>query len=242
MRAVRIRYERAGLLCGYVRRLLHCGRVASPSLTYDMRACDLDVVATLVGEHHGYGSMGATKTYAWAVYEDDRVVAAYAWQPPPVGAAKSVCPEAPGGVLALSRMVAVPRDQRKLRHVSTPLRRQMRVLIDRGRWPVLVTYSDEGQGHTGHVYKCSGWEKTTKAVRSFWLNAEGKRASSYANGKHGSRDLTFGGETTIQRWEHWVCSRGQAAKHMTDAGWRRIPIWGKVWKSGNQAYRWEQRC
>lgn len=34
--------------------------------------------------------------------------------------------------------------------VSKPLRRQMRVEIDRGRWPVLITYSDEGQGHTGH--------------------------------------------------------------------------------------------
>jgi len=79
------------------------------------------------------------------------VVAAYAWQPPPPGASRAVCPEAPEGVLALSRMVAVPRDERRLQHVSTPLRRQMRVLIDRGRWPVLVTYSDEGQGHTGNA-------------------------------------------------------------------------------------------
>lgn len=209
-------------------------------LTYDIRECSLEVVARLVGEHHGYGSMGATKTYAWAVYEDDRPVAAYAWQPPPVGAAKSVCLEAPGGVLALSRMVAVPRTERRLHHVSVPLRRQMRVLIDRGRWPCLVTYSDEGQGHTGHVYKCSGWEKTSRAERRFWLNAEGQRASSYANGKHGGRELTLGGTTVIQRWEHWACPRGEAARWMAAHGWCRVPVPGRVWKSGNPAFRWEQ--
>jgi tRNA U34 5-carboxymethylaminomethyl modifying GTPase MnmE/TrmE len=57
---------------------------------------------------------------------------------------------------------ALPREERRLRHISKPLKRQMRDLIDRTRWPVLVTYSDEGQGHLGHVYKCSGWQKTTR--------------------------------------------------------------------------------
>lgn len=206
--------------------------------SFDMRLCDLEAVSALVGEHHGYGSIGAASVYAFAVYEDGRVVAAYAWQPPPPGAAKAVCPEAPGGVLALSRMVAVPRAERRLRHVSKPLRQQMRREIDRGRWPVLITYSDNGQGHTGHVYKCSGWEKTTLARRPFYLNAEGKRASSYSNGKHGGRALTRGGVTQIQRWEHWICARGAAARWMEAAGWRRVPMVGRRWRSGNQAHKW----
>lgn len=122
--------------------------------SYDLRPVPRADVAALCAAHHGYGGAGHAVTYAWGVVEGGRVIAAYAWQPPPPGAARAVCPEAPTGVLALSRMVAVPRDERRLRHVSTPLRRQMRVLIDRGRWPVLVTYSDEGQGHTGHDYRC----------------------------------------------------------------------------------------
>lgn len=207
---------------------------------FDLRPCELEIVANLVREHHGYGSMGASATYAFAVYEDGNVVAAYSWQPPPVGAAKSVCPEEHGGVLALSRMVALPRDERRLRHVSKPLRIQMRRLIDRGRWPVLVTYSDEGQGHTGHVYKCSGFEKTTRRKAPFFLNAEGKRASSYSNGKHGSRELTRGGTTTIQRWEHWACPRGEVVKWMTEHGWQRVALPGRVWKSGNQAHMWSR--
>lgn len=126
---------------------------------YTMRRVTLKEVRDLCERFHGYGSVGASATYAFGVFEADLCVAAYSWQPPPPGAARSACPEAPEGVLSLSRMVAVPRDDRALNHVSKPLRRQMRREIDRTRWPVLITFSDEGQGHTGYVYKCSGWEK-----------------------------------------------------------------------------------
>jgi hypothetical protein len=209
-------------------------------LTYDLRRCTLATVAGLVADHHGYGSTSSTATYAFAVYEAEAAIAAYAWQPPPPGAARNVCPESPSGVLALSRMVAVPREARALRHVSTPLRRQMRVLIDRGRWPVLVTYSDEGQGHTGHVYKCSGWTPTLRTRAAFYVDEAGNRASSYANGKSGGRALTKGGHTWIQRWEHWACPQKQAADWMARHGWRRVAIVGKVWASGNQAHTWRR--
>jgi hypothetical protein len=205
----------------------------------DIRPCALSVVAALVEKYHGYGSMGASATYAWAVYEDDQPVAAFSWQPPPVGAATSVCPEAPGGVLSLSRMVAVPRSERRLKHISKPLMVQMKRLIDRGRWPVLVTFSDEGQGHNGYVYQCSGWQKTSRAERRYWLNERGERASSYSNGRTGGRNLIPGGVTTIQRWEHWICEKGRALEWMKAAGWERRPIPNRKWKSGNQAHRWE---
>lgn len=206
------------------------------SIGYDIRGITLEEVRNLCERHHGYGGVGSASSYAFGVFEAETLVAAYNWQPPPPGAARTVCPEAPQGVLALSRMVAVPRRERQLNHVSKPLRRQMRVMIDRTRWPVLLTYSDEGQGHTGHVYKCSGWEKTAKVTRPFYLDENGCRASSYANGQHGGRALVKGGTTVIQRWEHWVCPRGEAAAWMKSNGWRRQPIPGKVWASGNQAH------
>jgi hypothetical protein len=210
--------------------------------SYVLRTCGIDVVESLCADHHGYGSAGGTATYAWTVVEDGRPVAAYAWQPPPPGAAKALCPVAPAGVLALSRMVAVPREERRLNHVSKPLRRQMRTLIDRGRWPVLVTYSDEGEGHTGHVYKCSGWTPTTRRRARFYLDERGRRASSYSNGAHGGRALRFGGHTWLQRWEHRVCDVGQELAWMESYGWRRVPVPGKRWRSGNQAYTWQQHA
>lgn len=211
------------------------------SLTYDMRPCTIGEVQALCEIHHGYGGAGKAATYAFAVYESGRVVAAYSWQPPPPGAARSVCPTQPQGVLALSRMVAVPRGERALNHVSKPLRRQMKRLIDRGRWPVLVTYSDEGQGHTGHVYKCSGWRPTKRSKVPVFVDEDGVRRSRYSGGGSAS-GLIRDGDTWIQRWEHRVCDPGSEAEWMASHGWRREPIPGRVWRSGNQAYRWVNHC
>lgn len=207
---------------------------------YTMTECSLAVVADLCRRHHGYGSAGNNATYAFAVYENDRPIAAYVWQPPAPGAARSVCPEAPQGVLMLSRMVAVPREARALNHVSKPLRRQMNTLIDRTRWPVLLTYSDEGEGHTGHVYKCSGWEKTRRSRRPTYRDATGRRVSSYGNGRHDTSALTHGPDTYVQRWEHWECHRGDALIWMAAHGWRRVARPGERYRSGNQAYTYVQ--
>jgi hypothetical protein len=137
-------------------------------------------------------------------------------------------------------MVAVPKVERQLRHISRPLRRQMRVLIDRTRWPVLLTYSDEGQGHTGYVYKCSGWEATIRRQRPTFLDAQGRRVSSYSDGKHDTSKLLRGEPTWIQRWEHWTCPRGSAGEWMSAHGWRRVVLPGVVWRSGSQAYTYER--
>ena len=78
--------------------------------TYDLRPVPLEYVRTLCEQFHGYGSAGNASVYCFGVWEGNALVAAYAWQPPPPGAARAVCPEAPQGVLALSRMVAHPSD------------------------------------------------------------------------------------------------------------------------------------
>lgn len=204
-----------------------------------LATCSVRVVEEMCETYHVYRSAGPCSTYCFAVSENGRPVAAFAWQPTALGAARAVCPEAPQGVLALSRMVAVPRNERDLRHLSKPLREQMHKLIDRTRWPVLITFSDEGQGHTGHVYKCSGWEKTTRSERSFYVDSSGRRRSVPTSDHHrDERDLRQGGKTVLQRWEHWACPRGEAARWMTAHGWRREPIPGRVWRSGNPAFTW----
>ena len=95
--------------------------------TYNLDGCELVVVRDLCERFHGDGRWtGNSSTYAFAVWEEwdeqQIAVAAYTWQPPAPGAARSVCPEAPHAVLALSRMVALPKEQRRLQHVSRPLR------------------------------------------------------------------------------------------------------------------------
>lgn len=112
----------------------------------------------------------------------------------------------------------------------------MKRLIDRTRWPALVTFSDEGEGHDGYVYRCSGWTPTERNERPIRVDDSGARRSSYSNGRHGSRDLVRAGTTTIQRWEHHVCPPASALTWMESAGWRRVAIEGKRWASGAQAY------
>ena len=98
-------------------------------MSFDLRPAAREHVLPLFEKYHGYKGIGNLAVYCFAVFEEDRPVAAFVWQPPAPGAAKSVCPEQPAAVLALSRMVAVPRAERALRHISKPLRRQMKAMI-----------------------------------------------------------------------------------------------------------------
>lgn len=213
-------------------------------------SCSLADVAPFIGKHHGYKSVGSLATYCHAVIEDGAVVAAFVWAPPPPGAC-AVLSSAPGGagVLALSRMVAVPREERRLQKISKPLRKIMRdpCFIDRGRWPVLVTYSDasltgpSGQPHTGHVYLCSGWTRDGDAVRPYYENPTGQRVSSYTNGHTDKTGKQKAGDTVLTRWVHRVCPAGSEESWLNAHGWFRVAIAGKRWASGAQAYTWTWR-
>lgn len=76
------------------------------------------------------------------------------WLPPTRTAAESFDKELWKGVLALSRLAI--RDDIPKNAESFLIRHSMR-LIDRKRWPILVTYADTWRGHTGAIYKAAGF-------------------------------------------------------------------------------------
>ena len=191
----------------------------------------------MCNNHHGYGSSGDVFVYKFGVYENDRIVAIYGWNVPAFGAAKSVCAECPSAVLALTRMAAIPKSDRILKHVSKPLMIQMKKLIDRTRYPVLVTYSDRSMGHTGYVYQCSGWTKTDYNVVPYF-EVDGVRVSKYNNGNTLTH-MVKSGYATIDRWEHWQCDKGKVVEYMESSGWTRVESKVKL-KSGNQAFTWSK--
>ena len=195
----------------------------------------------LFERYHAYKSASKVATYCFGVRENGWLVAAFSWQPPAPGAAVSICPTAPYAVLALSRMVAVPKVERALKHISKPLKWQMKTGIDRGRWPVLVTFSDEGLGHTGYVYQCSGWTPTSRKRARQFVNDTGQRSSPYSAGKMRTNELNSIGSAWLQRWEHWACAPEAVAGWVESKGWVREPIPGRVWRSGNPAYRWVKK-
>lgn len=215
--------------------------MANPPPSFDLRETSIAEVAHLFARFHAYRSTGNVAVYAFAVFERTAPVAAFLWQPPPPGAAKSICAELPHGVLTLSRMVAVPKEERRLKHISKPLKHQMRRLIDRTRWPVLATFSDESVGHTGHVYKCSGWQKTDRRRARTLTTPDGRRVSRYSNGEQANHVDATSGHAWIQRWEHWACDREHVAD-MFYTHWDRVAIPGKTWRSGAQAYTYERKA
>ena len=91
------------------------------------------------------------------------------WIPPTKSAALATFPENWQGVLALSRLVIVPGVPKNA--CSFLLSKSMK-LINRRRWPCLVTYADEWQGHVGTIYKATNWRYAgkTKPEPVFVLN------------------------------------------------------------------------
>jgi hypothetical protein len=113
----------------------------------------------------------------------------------------------------------------------------MRRGLDRGRWPVLVTFADTGEGHRGHVYTCSGWERDGSSRSLKYLNSKGERRSVYVNGRIEKEGLLKSGASEIVRFVHRACSKGTEMQHMKSAGWVRVPS-DRRWRSGNPAFKW----
>lgn len=196
--------------------------------------CERSVVTGLCERFHGYASDGGAATMSYALYENGCAVAAFQFKPPAPGAAKKFGGSAPWGVLALSRMVAVPRDERTCKKLSKVLR-AFETIIDRGRWPVLLTYSDSSLGHTGHVYRCAGWTPCAPVDAIYYVK-DGARVSSYSGGRSRVPEGSVAGRTTLTPWVARACEAGSEQEFAASRGWVRLPIPGKSWKSGSQAH------
>lgn len=94
------------------------------------------------------------------------LVGAALWLPPTRRAAEAVAGEDWRGVLCLSRLVVAPDMPR---NAATFLLGSAMRMLDRDRWPVLLTYADTHHGHTGAIYRATGWrfDKVTNAGSYF---------------------------------------------------------------------------
>jgi hypothetical protein len=86
--------------------------------------------------------------------DSDKLEGVALWLPPIRQAALSVRPDDPRGVLALSRLCVA--DDVPANAASYLLGASMR-MIDRDRWPTLLTYADTRHGHTGAIYRATNW-------------------------------------------------------------------------------------
>jgi hypothetical protein len=72
------------------------------------------------------------------------------------------------------------------RNACSFLLARSRKLIDRERWPALVTYADEWQGHLGGIYRATNWEYAGKTKPEATWTLDGRMLAR----KHGPKTRT----------------------------------------------------
>lgn len=110
------------------------------------------------------------------------VMGAALWLPPTRRAAEAVAGVDWEGVLSLSRLAVAPEMPRN--SATFLLAASMR-LLDRRRWPVLLTYADTQQGHTGAIYRATGWTLDAISTTGSYFVKDGRQVGR----KRGKRNI-----------------------------------------------------
>jgi hypothetical protein len=146
-------------------------------------------VAAFLKELHYSGGAANTSIARHGLYRRDdplRMYGVAVWMPPTRRAAESVAPGCPNGVLALSRLCVAP--EVPTNGASFLLGRSMRML-DRKRWPVLLTYADTREGHTGAIYRATNWTHVGLVPGSdSWVGPDGVQRGRKRGGRNYSAD------------------------------------------------------
>ena len=125
---------------------------------WEVRSAPLAVAQRLVVDHHYAKGGSNTGTYVHGLFRTDDLwsecVGVAWWIPPTRSAAEATFPGRWQGVLCLSRLVIAPGVPH---NACSFLLARSRKLIDRERWPCLVTYADDWRGHTGAIYRADNW-------------------------------------------------------------------------------------
>ncbi len=128
----------------------------------DWTVADVDraFAERMVRAHHYARGGSNTATYVHGLFPADafwleNCKGVAWWIPPTRSAATAWAGAAWQGVLALSRLVIEPGVPA---NACSFLLSRSQKMIDRARWPVLVTYADKWRGHTGAIYRACNWE------------------------------------------------------------------------------------
>src|SRR3990167_3407722 len=116
---------------------------------------DLLAAKNLVEKFHYAKGASNTATYLHGLFDSCGHLHGIAWWIPPTkSAAMATYPEWKR-VLCLSRLVITPDTPR---NACTFLLSRSSKAIPIERWPCLVTYADQWQGHIGTIYKADNWD------------------------------------------------------------------------------------
>lgn len=152
---------------------------------WEVANVSMDVASELVRRFHYARGAPNTRTYLHGLFPrgqfwETSCMGCAWWIPPTRTAAEATYPENWLGVLALSRVVCHPDAPHN--SASFLVAASMR-LIDRQRWPCLVTYADEWQGHTGAIYRATNWTEVDKTAPEPTYVLNGRMVARKAGGR-----------------------------------------------------------
>lgn len=144
-----------------------------------------EAVAAIHAWHYSHSAPNTGQTFG--LYQRELlplapIMGAALWLPPTRRAAEAVAGEEWQGVLSLSRLVVAPETPR---NAATFLLASSMRLLDRDRWPTLLTYADTHQGHTGAIYKATGWQLDAVTNAGSYFVKDGRQVGR----KRGKRNI-----------------------------------------------------
>lgn len=144
---------------------------------YSVSPCTIGEARELVEAYHyaGGGSNTATDIHGLRNLSGELVGCAW-WLPTTRRAAESVAGANWRKCVALSRLVLRP--DVPTNGCSYLLGRSERIIKREGRWDVLVTWADQGEGHTGAIYRAANWEYMGQVKGEIrWRSPDGRIVS-----------------------------------------------------------------
>lgn len=147
--------------------------------------------------YHPYHSGPGRGAIHYHAREDGKLIAVFSFKPPGYGAAKKMSPDNPHAIIALSRMCAVPRNERKTQHISKLMRRVWPQLPE--QYNTILTYSDSSCNHTGFVYKACGFTKHEPVSARIYHDERGCRVSINTSG-HTNKNAIPVGYCALTPW------------------------------------------
>lgn len=154
---------------------------------YLVLPCPHATAKKLVEKHHYSRAAANTSVHSHCLVQraTGRIVGAALWMPPTATAAKARAkaalgtPERHREVLVLSRLVVAPGEPKNAAGIL--LGASEKLVRRDPRWSLLVTYADQGEGHTGTIYRATNWQPTgVTRPEPRWVNAQGQMCSRLA--------------------------------------------------------------
>ena len=151
---------------------------------YGIRDIGQAEALALVKQYHYAKGGSNTGVYRHGLYHRDNPdeILGVAWWIPPTKAAALSVHEEWRRVLTLTRLVVKPEVPQNA--ASFLIARSIKEIKKDRKWVALVTYADEGQEHTGAIYRATNWEYVgVRPGDPVYLTPEGRQVARKAGGK-----------------------------------------------------------